>query len=84
MSESSVRGASNGAGVAEAARCALERVCSGRSPDSTSRFYSPNFIDYVNDMKFRGHEGDLRDFVACFNPVPADEWQRTKERVTAA
>jgi oligopeptide transport system ATP-binding protein len=23
-------------------------------------------------------------FVACFNPVPVDEWQKTKERVTAA
>lgn len=60
MSKSSERGTSNGAGLAEAARCALERVCSGRSPDSASRYYSSDFVDYVNDMKFRGHEGVLK------------------------
>lgn len=44
-------------GIAENAKGALERVCSGRGLDSASRYYSPEFVDHVNDMKFEGLEG---------------------------
>lgn len=40
--------------LAEHAKCALERVCSGAGLDPASRYYSPSFIDHVNDLEFRG------------------------------
>jgi predicted ester cyclase len=42
------------------ARRALERVCSGAGLDPPSRYYSPKFIDHVNDLEFRGLEGARR------------------------
>jgi ketosteroid isomerase-like protein len=80
MSESSGRGTSNGAGLAEAASCALERVCSGRSPDSAPRYYSPDFVDYVNDMRFRGHEGILKS-VGLYTKVLSDVDIRVEEQL---
>jgi predicted ester cyclase len=44
-------------GFEAAARGALERVCSGAGLDAPSRYYSPEFVDHVNDMVFRGLEG---------------------------
>ncbi len=42
---------------AEQARLALEHVCSGSGRAPASRYYSPKFVDYVNDMTFHGLEG---------------------------
>jgi hypothetical protein len=42
--------------IVEAAKGALERVCSGKGLDSPSRYYSQEFVDHVNGMKFRGLE----------------------------
>lgn len=42
---------------AENAKCALERVCSGAGLEPPSRYYSPAFVDHVNDLEFRGLAG---------------------------
>jgi hypothetical protein len=39
------------------AKAALERVCSGAGLDPASRYYSPAFVDHVNDLVFRGLAG---------------------------
>ena len=45
------------ADIAKQAKGALERVCSGAGTDSAERYYSPAFVDHVNDLKFRGLDG---------------------------
>ncbi len=42
---------------AEKAKNALEQVCSGSGRAPASRYYSPRFVDHVNDMSFHGLEG---------------------------
>lgn len=42
---------------AEQARLALEHVCPGSGRAPASRYYSPKFVDYVNNMTFHGLEG---------------------------
>jgi len=42
------------------AKEALERVCSGQALDSLSRYYSQEFVDHVNDMKFKGLQGAIQ------------------------
>jgi predicted ester cyclase len=46
--------------LAEHARGALERVCSGAGLDPPAKFYSPSFKDHVNDFEFQGVEGARR------------------------
>src|SRR5215831_16960333 len=46
--------------LAEHARGALERVCSGAGLDPPAKFYSPSFKDHVNDLEFAGLEGARR------------------------
>jgi predicted ester cyclase len=41
----------------ENAKRALERVCSGAGLDPPSRYYSPSFVDHVNDLEFHGLAG---------------------------
>jgi hypothetical protein len=43
--------------LAEAAKGALERVCSGAGFGTASQYYSPSFTDHVNDLEFRGLRG---------------------------
>jgi predicted ester cyclase len=43
--------------LASRAKAALERVCSGADLDPASRYYSPSFVDHVNDLEFHGLEG---------------------------
>lgn len=43
--------------LARRAKAALERVCSGADLDPASRYYSPGFVDHVNDLEFRGLDG---------------------------
>lgn len=57
--------------LAGLARGALERVCSGRGLDPASRYYSPRFVDHVNDLELRGHEG-IRHSLALYTSVLAD------------
>ena len=46
--------------LAEAARSALECVCSGAQRDEAPRYYSADFVDHVNDFELRGLEGVRR------------------------
>jgi predicted ester cyclase len=41
------------------ARRALERVCARGDFEAAQELYSPDFIDHVNGLEFRGHEGIL-------------------------
>jgi predicted ester cyclase len=43
--------------LAVSAKRALERVCSGAGLDPPARYYSPTFVDHVNDVDFRGLGG---------------------------
>jgi predicted ester cyclase len=45
---------------AETARRALEEVCSGRDLDGIPSVYHPDFVDHVNRLTYRGHEGARR------------------------
>jgi len=54
--------------IAKAARGALERVCSGAGLDSPSRYYSPAFVDHVNDFQFYGH-ADIQKSVDLYTGV---------------
>lgn len=42
---------------AQIARGALEQVCSGARLDCLGQYYSPRFVDHVNDSEYRGHAG---------------------------
>jgi SnoaL-like polyketide cyclase len=53
------------------AKGALERVCSGAGLDPSSRYYSPTFVDHVNDLKFFGLEGTHRS-VELYTKVLSD------------
>ena len=44
----------------ETARVALEEVCSGRNLDGIPDVYHPEFVDHVNALTYRGHEGARR------------------------
>ncbi|HLX17397.1 MAG TPA: ester cyclase [Bradyrhizobium sp.] len=39
------------------ARQALEFICSGSGREPASRYYSPEFVDHVNDTEFHGLAG---------------------------
>jgi hypothetical protein len=53
------------------ARAALERVCSGAGLDSSSRYYSPAFVDHVNSLEFHGLGGVQRS-VDLYKSVLSD------------
>ena len=42
---------------AQIAKGALEQVCSGARLDCLAQYYSPRFVDHVNDSEYRGHAG---------------------------
>lgn len=63
------------------AKDALERVCSGKALDSFARYYSPEFVDHVNDMKFQGLEGALRS-VELYTKVLSELDVVVKEQFT--
>lgn len=82
------RGVNNGVDIAEIAKGALERVCSGKGLDSASRYYSPEFVDHVNDLKFHGPKG-IRKSVESYTKILSDidviveEQLEDGERVTS-
>ena len=57
--------------LAANAKDALEQVCSGKALDSLSRYYSQEFVDHVNDMKFKGLEG-ARKSVELYTKILSD------------
>jgi ketosteroid isomerase-like protein len=50
------------------ARRALEQVCARGDFEAAETLYSPEFIDHVNDLEFRGHEG-IRQSVGLYRSV---------------
>jgi len=50
---------------AETARRALEEVCSGKNLGGIPDVYHSDFIDHVNTLEYRGHEG-ARQSVALY------------------
>src|SRR5215216_212508 len=65
----------------ETARCALEEVCSGRDLDGIPRVYHPDFVDHVNKVTYRGHEGARRS-VALYLELFPDLRFEVDEQVT--
>ena len=57
--------------LAANAKRALESVCSGKALGSLSRYYSQEFVDHVNDMKFKGLEG-VRLSVKSYTRILSD------------
>ncbi|HEX6160913.1 MAG TPA: ester cyclase [Thermoanaerobaculia bacterium] len=54
--------------LASNARHALERVCSGSGTEPADRYYSPSFVDHVNDRELRGLAG-VEESVASYRRV---------------
>lgn len=71
----------DGVDFAASAKGALERVCSGKGLDSPSRYYSQEFVDHVNDMKFFGLEG-ARQSVALYSKALSDLDVVVEEQLT--
>ena len=61
----------DGKSLAARAKQALERVCSGKALDSLPRYYSAEFVDHVNGMKFQGLEG-VRRSVELYTKILSD------------
>jgi predicted ester cyclase len=55
----------------EIARRALEDVCSGRELDQLPAVYHQEFVDHVNALEYRGHEGARRS-VALYQELFPD------------
>jgi predicted ester cyclase len=57
--------------AAQVAKDALEQVCSGARLECLAQFYSPRFVDHVNDSEFRGHPG-VRTSVQLYRRILSD------------
>jgi predicted ester cyclase len=55
----------------QTARRALEDVCSGRDLPSLPDVYHPAFVDHVNALEYRGHEG-AKQSVALYKALFPD------------
>jgi predicted ester cyclase len=62
------------------ARQAIEIVCSG-DLSRMEEFYSPDFVDHVNDMTFHGYDGG-RESLAFYNTLFPDYSMGVEEQVT--
>ncbi|HEY1687809.1 MAG TPA: ester cyclase [Solirubrobacteraceae bacterium] len=62
------------------ARQAIEIVCSG-DLSRMEEFYSPDFVDHVNDMTFHGYEGG-RESLAFYKALFPDYSMGVEEQVT--
>jgi predicted ester cyclase len=67
--------------LAAKAKAALERVCSGKGLDSASQYYSPEFVDHVNDLTFCGLEG-VRQSVQLYTKALSDLTVVVEDQVT--
>jgi predicted ester cyclase len=52
------------------ARRALEEVCSGRNLEGVPDVYHPEFVDHVNALEYRGHEGARRSVALYLELFP--------------
>ena len=64
---------------AATARRAIEQVCVGRA--DLAQFYSETFVDHVNALEFRGHDG-IRRSVALYRELFPDIAIRVDDQVT--
>lgn len=71
----------DGTDLAANAKGALERVCSGKGFESATRYYSHEFVDHVNDVKFVGLEG-VRQSVQLYTKVLSDLDVVVEEQLT--
>lgn len=62
------------------ARQAIEIVCSG-DLSRMQEFYSPDFVDHVNDMTFHGYQGG-RESLAFYKALFPDYGMGVEEQVT--
>ncbi len=67
--------------LAANAKDALESVCSGKALDSLPRYYSQEFVDHVNGMKFQGLEGARRS-VEMYTKILSDLDVVVEEQLT--
>ncbi len=72
-------GDSGKATLATNAKGALEQVCSGAGA-SPEAYYSPDFVDHVNDLSFRGLEG-VRKSVALYKALLSEMSITVEEQV---
>lgn len=63
------------------AKQALELVCSGKTLDSASQYYSHQFADHVNGMNFQGCDG-VRRSVELYTKVLSDLDLAVEEQLT--
>jgi predicted ester cyclase len=63
------------------ARRALEDVCSGRDLGSLPDVYHPEFVDHVNALEYRGHEG-ARKSIALYLALFPDLRFQVDEQLT--
>lgn len=73
--------AQDDANLATNAKDALERVCSGKALDLLPRYYSEEFVDHVNGVRFQGLEGARRS-VELYTKVLSDLEVVVKEQLT--
>ena len=52
------------------ARRALEEVCSGKDLGGIPDVYHPDFVDHVNALEYRGHEGAQRSVALYLELFP--------------
>src|SRR4051794_39072936 len=53
------------------ARAALEQVCARGDLERARELYAPDFVDHVNALEFRGHDGIARS-VALYRATFTD------------
>jgi predicted ester cyclase len=54
----------------ETARRALEDVCSGKNLQRIPEIYHPDFVDHVNGLEYRGHDGARRSVTLYLELFP--------------
>jgi ubiquinone/menaquinone biosynthesis C-methylase UbiE/predicted ester cyclase len=54
----------------DTARRALEEVCSGKNLDGIPSVYHPDFVDHVNRLTYRGHDGARRSVALYLELFP--------------
>ena len=62
------------------AREALERVCARGDFEAARDYYSPDFIDHVNEMEYRGQDG-IRQSVGLYHLVFTDLRIRVEDQI---
>jgi predicted ester cyclase len=75
------RSAMTGPAQAETAKRALEEVCSARDLAALPDVYHPDFVDHVNSLEYRGHEG-ARKSVALYKALFPDLRFVVEDQVT--